>query len=212
MRLFLVIFIFVLLIFRNLSAYQEISIQKNDQLNNFNDLLLFINERVSNEDIKSYLEGSIYNINFSQQYIKFEFDFLKLSKDLEKKNIQNNLLFINCTLEKNFFNFDLIKTECPNFKLKAFNNKKFIYLKYKNTFFRIKEYHKDDDLKNIWINLFKTSSLNYVFNIDAYNYNNIVLLTDYSPKILEYNNKKINIEIKSIYSPNQYNFLLNFFK
>ena len=212
MRLFLVIFIFVLLIFRNLSAYQEISIQKNDQLNNFNDLLLFINERVSNEDIKSYLEGSIYNINFSQQYIKFEFDFLKLSNDLEKKNIQNNLLFINCTLEKNFFNFDLIKTECPNFKLKAFNNKKFIYLKYKNTFFRIKEYHKDDDLKNIWINLFKTSSLNYVFNIDADNYNNIVLLTDYSPKILEYNNKKINIEIKSIYSPSQYNFLLNFFK
>ena len=212
MRLFLVIFIFVLLVFRNLSAYQEISIQKNDQLNNFNDLLLFINERVSNEDIKSYLEGSIYNINFSQQYIKFEFDFLKLSNDLEKKNIQNNLLFINCTLEKNFFNFDLIKTECPNFKLKAFNNKKFIYLNYKNRFFRIKEYHKDDDLKNIWINLFKTSYLNYVFNIDADNYNNIVLLTDYSPKILEYNNKKINIEIKSIYSPNQFNFLLNFFK
>ena len=212
MRLFLVIFIFVLLIFRNLSAYQEISIQKNDQLNNFNDLLLFINERVSNEDIKSYLEGSIYNINFSQQYIKFEFDFLKLSNDLEKKNIQNNLLFINCTLEKNFFNFDLIKTECPNFKLKAFNNKKFIYLNYKNKLFRIKEFKNDADLNDIWINLFKTSYLNYVFNVDADNYNNFILITDYSPKIIDYNDKKINIEIKSIYSPNQYNFLLNFFK
>ena len=212
MRLFLIIFIFFLFIFRNLSAYQEISIQKNDQFNNFNDLLFFINERVSNEDIKSYLEGSIYNINFSQQYIKFEFDFLKLSNDLGKKNIQNNLLFINCSLEKKFFSFDSTKAECPNFRLKVINHEKFIYLNYKNKLFRIKEYNTDDNLNDIWINLFKTTSLNYEFNIDADNYNNIILLTDYSPKILEYNNKKINIEIKSIYSPNQYNFLLNFFK
>ena len=83
MKLFLIIF--TLLFFRNLSAYQEISIQKNYLLNNFNDLLIYINERVSNEDIKSYLEGSIYNINFSQHYIRFEFDFSKLSNDLEKK-------------------------------------------------------------------------------------------------------------------------------
>ena len=210
MKLFLLIFF--LLIFRNLSAYQEISIQKNDQLNNFNDLLFFINKRVSTEDIKSYLEESIYNINFSQQYIKFEFDFLKLSNDLAKKNIQNNLLFINCSLEKNFFSFDLTKAECPSFKLKVINNKKFIYLNYKNKLFRIKEYKKDADLNDIWINLFKISSLNYVLNIDADSYNNLIFITDYSPKIIDYDDKKINIEIKSIYSPNQYNFLLNFFK
>ena len=210
MRLFFVIF--TLLVFRNLLAYQQISIQKNDQLNNFNDLLFFVNKRVSNEDIKSYLEGSIYNINFSQQYIKFEFDFAKLSNDLEKKNIQNNLLFINCSLEKNFFSFDLTKTKCPNFKLKVINNKKFVYLSYKNKLFRIKEYNKNDDLKDIWINLFNTSNLNYVFNIDVDNYSNLSLITDYSPKIINYNDKKINIEVKSIYSPNQYNFLLNFFK
>ena len=210
MRLFFVIF--TLLVFRNLLAYQQISIQKNDQLNNFNDLLFFVNKRVSNEDIKSYLEGSIYNINFSQQYIKFEFDFAKLSNDLEKKNIQNNLLFINCSLEKNFFSFDLTKTKCPNFKLKVINNKKFVYLSYKNKLFRIKEYNKNDDLKDIWINLFNTSYLNYAFNIDVDNYSNLSLITDYSPKIINYNDKKINIEVKSIYSPNQYNFLLNFFK
>ena len=212
MRLFLVIFVFVLLVFRNLSAYQEISIQKNNQLNNYNDLLLFINEKVSKEDIKKYLEESIYNINFSQQFIKFEFDFLKLSNDLEKKNIQNNLLFLNCSLEKNFFNFDFEKAGCPNFKLNKFENKKFIYLNYKNKLFRIKEYNADDDLNNIWINLFKIRSLKYILNIDADSYNNIILLTDYSPKILEFKDKKINIQIKSIYSPIQYNFLLNFFK
>ena len=181
-------------------------------MNNINDLLLYINERVSNEDIKNYLEESVYNISFSQQYIKFEFDFLKLSNNLEKKKIQNNLLFINCTLEKNFFSFDLINAECPNFKLKIFKNKKFIFLNYKNKLFRIKEYNKDDDLNDIWINLFNTSSLNYVLSVDVDNYNNLALITDYSPKIIDYNNKKIKIEIESIYSSNQLNFLLNFYK
>jgi len=212
MKLILLISILILLFFRNLSAYQEISIQKNNQLNNYADLVLLINKSVSNEDIKNLIEKNIYNINFSQNFIRFEFDLISLSEDLDKSNIQNNLLFLNCSLNKNFFDFSYINLECPNFKLKKFNDKNFIYLKFKNNLLRIKEFNQNDDLRGIWINLFKVKSSSYLLSIDTDNYNNFFLLTNYSPKILYYQNNKINIDIKSIYSPNQYNFLLNFFK
>jgi len=212
MKIILLISILFLLFFRNLSAYQEISIQKNDQLNDYADLVLLINKSVSNEDIKNLIGNNIYNINFSQNLIRFEFDLISLSNDLEKNNIQNNLLFLNCSLNKNFFNFNFNNLDCPNFKLIKFNSKNYIFLKFKNNLFRIKEFNQNDDLRSIWINLLEIKSSSYLLTIDSDNYNNFLLLTDYSPKILDYKNNKINIDIKSIYSPNQYNFLLNFFK
>ena len=202
----------ILLFFRNLSAYQEISIQKNDQLNNYADLVNLINNSVTNQDIKNLLEEHIFNINFSQNLIRFEFDILSLSNDLEKKNIQSNLLFLNCSLNKFFFDYNNANLDCPSFKLKTFNNKKYIYLNFKNKLFRIKEFNQNDDLRSIWINLFRTDYSSYLLSIDTDDYNSLFLLTDYSPKILDYNNKKINLDIKSIYSPNQFYFLLNFFK
>jgi hypothetical protein len=212
MKFFLIIFFLVILFFRNLSAYQEISIQKNDLLNNYSDLVNLINTSVSNQDIKSLLEKHLYNVNFSLNFIRFEFDTLSLTQDLDNKNFHSNLLFLNCSLNKSFFDYNNVNLECPSFKLKSFNNKKYIYLKFKNKLFRIKEFNQNDDLRNIWINLFQTNSSSYVLSIDTDNYNNLFLLTDYSPKILDYNNKKINLDIKSVYSPNQFNFLLNFFK
>ena len=212
MKIILLLSILILLFFRNLSAYQEISIQKNDQLNNYANLVFLINKSVSNENIENLIGKNIYNINFSQNLIRFEFDLISLSEDLEKNNIQNNLLFLNCSLNKNFFDFNFINAECPHFELKKFNNNNYIYLKFKNRSFRIKEFNQNDDLRSIWINLLKIKSSSYLLSIDIDNYNNFFLLTDYSPKILDYKNNKINIDIKSIYSPNQYNFLLNFFK
>ena len=212
MKIILLLSILILLFFRNLSAYQEISIQKNDHLNNYANLVFLINKSVSNENIENLIGKNIYNINFSQNLIRFEFDLISLSEDLEKNNIQNNLLFLNCSLNKNFFDFNFINSECPHFKLKKFNNNNYIYLKFKNKSFRIKEFNQNDDLRSIWINLLKIKSSSYLLSIDIDNYNNFFLLTDYSPKILDYKNNKINIDIKSIYSPIQYNFLLNFFK
>ena len=212
MKIILLLSILILLFFRNLSAYQEISIQKNDQLNNYANLVFLINKSVSNENIENLIGKNIYNVNFSQNLIRFEFDLISLSEDLEKNNIQNNLLFLNCSLNKNFFDFNFINAECPHFELKKFNNNNYIYLKFKNKSFRIKEFSQNDDLRSIWINLLKIKSSSYLLSIDIDNYNNFFLLTDYSPKILDYKNNKINIDIKSIYSPNQYNFLLNFFK
>ena len=212
MKIILLLSILILLFFRNLSAYQEISIQKNDQLNNYANLVFLINKSVSNENIENLIGKNIYNVNFSQNLIRFEFDLISLSEDLEKNNIQNNLLFLNCSLNKNFFDFNFINAECPHFELKKLNNNNYIYLKFKNKSLRIKEYNQNDDLRSIWINLLKIKSSSYLLSIDIDNYNNFFLLTDYSPKILDYKNNKINIDIKSIYSPNQYNFLLNFFK
>ena len=171
-----------------------------------------INNSVTNKDIKNLLEEYIFNINFSQNLIRFEFDILSLSDDLEKKNIQSNLLFLNCSLNELFFDYNNVNLDCPSFKLKIFNNKKYIYLNFKNKLFRIKEFNQNDDLRSIWINFFRTDYSSYLLSIDADNYNTLFLLTDYSPKILDYNNKKINLDIKSIYSPNQFYFLLNFFK
>ena len=211
MKFFLIIFFLVILFFRNLSAYQEISIQKNDLLNNYSDLVNLINTSVSNQDIKGLLEKHLFNVNFSLNFIKFELDILSLTQDLDRKNFQSNLLFLNCSLNKSSFDYNNVNLECPSFKLKKFNNKKYIYLKFKNKLFRIKEFNQNDDIRNIWINLFNTNSSSYVLSIDTDNYTNLSLLTDYSPKILNYNNKKINLDIKSVYSPNQFNFLLNFF-
>ena len=52
----LILFIFVSLISKNLSAYQEISIQKDNSLMNYEDILNSISSSVAQEDIQEYIE------------------------------------------------------------------------------------------------------------------------------------------------------------
>ena len=48
---------------RNLSAYQEISIQKDSSVMNYEDILDSISSSVAQEDIQEYINQNIYNIN-----------------------------------------------------------------------------------------------------------------------------------------------------
>ena len=73
---------------KNLSAYQEITIQKDSNLQNYQELLLRINDSITEEDIISSIEKNIYNINFSNTQISLNVDIDNLSKDLYAKNIR----------------------------------------------------------------------------------------------------------------------------
>jgi len=60
----LILFIFVSLISNNLTAYQEISIQKDNSIMNYEDILNSISSSVAKEDIGELVDKNIYNINF----------------------------------------------------------------------------------------------------------------------------------------------------
>ena len=87
----LILLIFVSLISKNLSAYQEISIQKDNSLMNYEDILHSLSSSVAKEDIRELIDKNIYNINFSSDSISFELDFQNLSKELYGQNINFNL-------------------------------------------------------------------------------------------------------------------------
>ena len=76
----------------NLSAYQEISIQKDISIMNYEDILDSISSSVAQEDIHEYINQNIYNINFSSDKVSFEIDLESLSKDLFAQNINFNLI------------------------------------------------------------------------------------------------------------------------
>jgi hypothetical protein len=63
----LILLIFVSLISKNLSAYQEISIQKDNSLMNYEDILNSLSSSVAKEDIRELIDKNIYNINFSSE-------------------------------------------------------------------------------------------------------------------------------------------------
>ena len=71
----LILLIFFSLISKNLTAYQEISIQKDNSLMNYEDILNSINSSVAQQDIQEYIDKNIYNINFSSEHISFDLDF-----------------------------------------------------------------------------------------------------------------------------------------
>ena len=104
----LILFIFVSLISKNLSAYQEISIQKDNSLMIYEDILNSISSSVAQEDIRELIDENIYNINFSSDSVSFELDFQNLSEDLYGQNISFNLILLNCSLNKNFFSINLL--------------------------------------------------------------------------------------------------------
>src|SRR5210317_730771 len=162
----IILLIFFSLMSRNLSAYQEISIQKDSSLMNYENILDSISSSVAQEDIQEYINQNIYNINFSSDKVSFEIDLESLSKDLFAQNIKFNLILLECSLRKNFFSLNSNISDCPQFNQKIFNKKKYLYLTYKNLSFRIGEDNTQKDLREIWYNFLSlNNNNNYKTNI-----------------------------------------------
>ena len=196
---------------RNLSAYQEISIQKDSSIMNYEDILDSISSSVAQEDIQEYINQNIYNINFSSDKVSFEIDLERLSKDLFAQNIKFNLILLECSLRKNFFSLNSNISDCPQFNQKIFNKKKYLYLTYKNLSFRIGEDNTQKDLREVWYNFLSLNNDNYKTNITPDKYLKTKNYLGYSPKINSYNNRNLEIEIESLYNEKQFHFLINFF-
>ena len=196
---------------RNLSAYQEISIQKDSSIMNYEDILDSISSSVAQEDIQEYINQNIYNINFSSDKVSFEIDLESLSKDLFAQNIKFNLILLECSLRKNFFSLNSKISDCPQLNQKIFNKKKYLYLTYKNLSFRIGEDNTQKDLREVWYNFFSLNNNNYKTNITPDKYLKTKNYLGYSPKINSYNNRNLEIEIESLYNEKQFHFLINFF-
>ena len=205
-------FIIITLLFsQNLSAYEEISIQKTNNLKNYQELLNGINDSISENDASNIIENHLYNINFSNSEVSFNIDLSKLSKNLYQKQHDFNLLMIDCSMRENFFIFNQNFNDCPNFKILIFNEEKFIYLNFKDNLYRLKRYNSNDKLDKIWIYFLNKSFNHYQTFIDPIHYNKLVKFTGIKPKILSYKNNLIEIETKSYFTRQQVQFLLNFF-
>ena len=137
---------------KNLSAYQEITIQKDRDLQNYQELLEIINNTISEDDVISSIEKNIYNINFSSNQISLSIDVNNLSRDLYSKNIDHNLFLLNCSMKKTFFKLNNKFENCPNFIKKNYDEEVYIYLNYKNNYFRLAKFSKDTNIKLLWIN------------------------------------------------------------
>ena len=207
----IILLIFFSLISKNLSAYQEISIQKDSSLMNYEDILNSISSSVAQEDIQKYINQNIYNINFSSDKVSFEIDLESLSKDLFAQNIKFNLILLECSLRKNFFSLNSNISDCPQFNQKIFDKKKYLYLTYKNLSFRIGEDNTQKDLREVWYNFLSLNNNNYKTIITPDKYLKTKNYLGYSPKINSYNNRNLEIEIESLYNEKQFHFLINFF-
>ena len=207
----LILFIFVSLISKNLSAYQEISIQKDNSFMNYEDILNSISSSVAQEDIRELIDKNIYNINFSSDSVSFELDFQNLSEELYERNIKFNLILLNCSLNKKFFSLNSNINECPQFKEKIINKKKYLYLFYKKLSYRLGEYDSSKDLREIWHNLLFMRNIIFKTLIAPDKYLITKNYLGYSPKIISYNSGKLEIEIEGLYNEKQFHFLINFF-
>jgi len=208
-------FIFIALIFlfcvKNLSAYEQISIQKTDYLRNYNDLIEHITNSASLNDISIFVEKNIYNINFSKDQISFELDIDQLSRELYVSNLDHNLFLLKCSLKENFFQFNQNFLNCPSFRIIAFNQQKFIYLNYLDNFYRIKEHSPNDSPQSIWMNMIIHNENINEISIQPNNYIKLVEYLGVDPKVHSYENNFINVSFKSNYNNDNIHFLLNFF-
>ena len=209
--LYLFIIFFFLFYLKNLTAYQEITIQKDTNLQNYQELLQRINDSISEEDVKSMIEKNIYNINFTSSQITLNIDIEKLSKDLYSNNVIHNLFLLNCSMKNNFFELNNKFDHCPNFIIKKYKKKSYIYLNYKDNFFRLVELSKNINLKSIWFDLLIKKNTTYQLSIDTSNYNKLKYFTGLEPKILSYDQNKIILDFENFYNNKQINFLINFF-
>ena len=207
----LVLLIFVSLISKNLSAYQEISIQKDNSLMNYEDILNSISSSVAQEDIRELIDQNIYNINFGSENIYFELDFQNLSEELYLQKINFNLILLNCSLSKNFFSLNSNINECPQFKQKIINKKKYLYIFYNKLSYRLGEYDSSKDLREVWYNFLSIKNNIFKTLIAPDKYLTTKNYLGYSPKIISYNSGKLEIEIEGFYNEKQFHFLINFF-
>ncbi len=196
---------------KNLSAYQEITIQKDSNLQNYQELLLRINNSITGEDIIPSIEKNIYNINFSNTQISLNIDIDNLSKDLYAKNINHNLFFLNCSLLENFFKLNNKFENCPNFNIQSFEKDSYIYLNFNENYFRLDKFSKNINLRSLWFNLLDKNKSSYQLSIDPSNYKKLEYFTGLEPKILSYEQNKLLLDFESIYDNKQINFLVNFF-
>jgi len=211
MKYICLISIFFVFYLKNLSAYQEITIQKDSDLQNYQELLERINNTISEDDVISLIEKNIYNINFSSTQISLNIDVDNLSRDLHSKKIEHNLFLLNCSMKKTFFMFNNKFENCPNFLIKNYDEEKYIYLNYKNSYFRLVKFSKNISIKLLWIKLLEKNYSSYQLYIDTSNYNKLKYFTGLEPKILYYEKNKIILDFENFYNNKQINFLINFF-
>jgi hypothetical protein len=211
MKYLCLISIFFVFYLKNLSAYQEITIQKGSNLQNYQELLERINNSISGEDVISSIEKNIYNINFSSAQISLNIDVDNLSSDLYSRNIDHNLLLINCSIKNTFFKLNNKFENCPNFVIKNYDNDSYIYLNYKKNYFRLAKFSENISLKTIWIKLFDKSKTSYQLSINPSKYNKLKYFTGLKPKILSYEQNNIILEFENFFNNKQINFLINFF-
>ncbi len=196
---------------KNLSAYQEITIQKDRDLQNYQELLDIINNTISEDDVISSIEKNIYNINFSSNQISLNIDVNNLSRDLYSKKIDHNLFLLNCSMKKTFFKLNNKFENCPNFIIKNYDEEAYIYLNYNNNYFRLAKFSKDTNIKLLWIKLLEKNYYSYQLYIDTSNYDKLKFFTGLEPKILHYEKNKIILDFENFYNNEQINFLINFF-
>ncbi len=209
-KLYLICILFIFYL-KNLSAYQEITIQKDIDLQNYQDLLERINNSISEEDVIPSIEKNIYNINFSSTQISLNIDIDNLSKDLYAKKINHNLFLLNCTMKNSFFKFNNKFENCPNFIIKDYDNNSYVYLNYKTNYFRLVKFSKNISLRLLWIKLLQKNEIHYQLSIDISNYDKLKYFTGLEPKILSYGQNKIILDFENFYDDKQINFLINFF-
>ena len=211
MKYLYLISIFFVLYSKNLPAYQEITIQKDSDLQNYQELLERINNTITEKDVMTILEKNIYNINFSSTQISLNIDVYNLSKNLYSKKIDHNLFLLNCSLKKTFFMFNNKFENCPNFIIKNYEEETYIYLNYKNSYFRLVKYNKNMSVKLLWIKLLEQNNYSYQLDINLSNYYKLKYFTGLEPKILYYERNKIILDFENFYNKKQINFLINFF-
>jgi len=211
MKYLYLVSIFFVLYLKNLSAYQEITIQKDSNIQNYQELLERINNSISDENVISSIEKNIYNINFSNTQISLNIDLNNLSKELYSKKINHNLLLLNCSMNETFFKFNNKFENCPNFIIKNYNNDSYIYLNYKKNFFRLVKLSENISLKTIWIKFLSKNKTSYQLSINPKNYNKLKYFTGLEPKILSYEQNNVILEFKNFFNDKQINFLINFF-
>ena len=178
---------------------------------NYEDILNSLSSSVAKEDIRELIDKNIYNINFSSESVSFELDFQNLSKELYGQNINFNLILLNCSLNKKFFTLNSNISECPQFKQKIINKKKYLYLFFKKLSYRLGEYDSSKDLREVWYNFLAIKNNIFKTLIAPEKYLTTKNYLGYSPKIVSYNSGKLEIEIEGFYNEKQFHFLINFF-
>ena len=211
MKKLYLICIFFIFYLKNLSAYQEITIQKDSNLQNYEEMLERINNSISDKNIVTALEKNIYNINFSSTQISLNIDVNNLSRDLNSKKINHNLFLINCSTKNNFFKLNNKFDNCPNFVIKNYDKDSYIYINYKKKYYRLLKLSENINLRSLWIKLLDSNKTSYLLSLNPSNYNKLKYITGLNPKILSYDQNKIILAIESFYNKKQINFIINFF-